>query len=109
VSDDLKVRSNSAGVRMGTLTKLLLKTKRHSQVPCPACGAQACGVIDSRRSGNRVRRIRQCSECGGKWTTMEISVDELLRADVAVRVGEIIHHLREFADELEEFHLRPPA
>ncbi len=39
---------------------------------------------------------------------MEIAVSDLARAEVAARIGEIISELRNFADELETFHLPEP-
>jgi transcriptional repressor NrdR len=45
---------------------------------CPFCGHPDNRVVDSRdvRSGSEVRRRRECSECGKRFTTYE-RVDEL--------------------------------
>ena len=45
---------------------------------CPFCGHADNRVVDSRdvRSGSEVRRRRECSECGKRFTTYE-RVDEL--------------------------------
>jgi transcriptional repressor NrdR len=45
---------------------------------CPFCGHSDNRVVDSRdvRSGSEVRRRRECSECGKRFTTYE-RVDEL--------------------------------
>ncbi len=45
---------------------------------CPFCGQAGNRVVDSRdvRSGSEVRRRRECSECGKRFTTYE-RVDEL--------------------------------
>lgn len=45
---------------------------------CPFCGNPDNRVVDSRdvRSGSEVRRRRECSECGQRFTTYE-RVDEL--------------------------------
>jgi transcriptional repressor NrdR len=45
---------------------------------CPYCGAFDSRVLDSRpaEEGNSVRRRRECSECGRRFTTYE-RVDEL--------------------------------
>jgi len=45
---------------------------------CPFCGDSDNRVVDSRdvRSGSEVRRRRECSECGKRFTTYE-RVDEL--------------------------------
>ena len=40
---------------------------------CPFCAAQDTRVVDSRLSpeGDRVRRRRECSQCGARFTTYE--------------------------------------
>ena len=45
---------------------------------CPFCGDSDNRVVDSRevRSGSEIRRRRECSECGKRFTTYE-RVDEL--------------------------------
>jgi transcriptional repressor NrdR len=45
---------------------------------CPFCGHPDNRVVDSRdvRSGSEIRRRRECSECGKRFTTYE-RVDEL--------------------------------
>jgi transcriptional repressor NrdR len=45
---------------------------------CPFCGQPDNRVVDSRdvRSGSEIRRRRECSECGKRFTTYE-RVDEL--------------------------------
>lgn len=42
---------------------------------CPFCGAADTRVVDSRLSpeGNKVRRRRECSACGARFTTYEIA------------------------------------
>jgi len=48
---------------------------------CPKCGNDSDKVIDSRkaRDGRAVRRRRECSECGYRFTTYEyIEEDQLL-------------------------------
>jgi len=38
---------------------------------CPYCGYSDCRVIDSRDSGDGIRRRRQCLKCGARFTTYE--------------------------------------
>ncbi len=38
---------------------------------CPACGSRS-RVIDSRESGDCVRRRRCCDRCSQRWTTYEL-------------------------------------
>lgn len=62
---------------------------------CPKCGDDHHQVIDSRKSTSPVnragppdrftsviRRRRQCSDCGERWTTYEIDAAELERMAV---------------------------
>ena len=52
---------------------------------CPFCGADDTKVIDSRlvSEGKSVRRRRECSHCGERWTTFETA--ELLMPKVVKR------------------------
>ncbi|HMV68155.1 MAG TPA: transcriptional regulator NrdR [Myxococcota bacterium] len=38
---------------------------------CPECGAQDTRVVDSRDTGDAVRRRRECAECAVRFTTHE--------------------------------------
>ena len=38
---------------------------------CPECHRDDSRVIDSRTAGDAIRRRRQCSECGARFTTHE--------------------------------------
>jgi transcriptional repressor NrdR len=40
---------------------------------CPKCGADESKVIESRDTGDSVRRRRECLECGNRYTTYERS------------------------------------
>ena len=47
---------------------------------CPACGTDADKVLDSRpaRDGAAIRRRRECTACGRRYTTFEeIAADEI--------------------------------
>lgn len=39
---------------------------------CPECGFEESKVIDSRPTENKVRRRRECIQCGARFTTYEI-------------------------------------
>lgn len=39
---------------------------------CPECGCEESKVIDSRPTENKVRRRRECIQCGMRFTTYEI-------------------------------------
>lgn len=51
------------------------KTAGGGHQPCPACGADKSGVIDSRRSPYGIRRRRCCGQCGERFTTYELHVE----------------------------------
>jgi transcriptional repressor NrdR len=40
-------------------------------VHCPYCDSQATSVVDSRNTGDAVRRRRECEGCGNRFTTYE--------------------------------------
>ncbi len=45
---------------------------------CPECGGIDIGVLDTRDAPyNRVRRRRYCVPCRTRWTTFEISKEDL--------------------------------
>lgn len=54
---------------------------------CPFCGADDTKVIDSRlvSEGKSVRRRRECSHCGERWTTFETA--ELLMPKIVKQDG----------------------
>ncbi|HXH02300.1 MAG TPA: transcriptional regulator NrdR [Candidatus Competibacteraceae bacterium] len=54
---------------------------------CPFCGGQDTRVVDSRLSpeGDKVRRRRECPQCGARFTTYEIA--ELVLPQVVKRDG----------------------
>lgn len=47
---------------------------------CPFCHSESSRVTDSRGTGNAVRRRRECSDCGERFTTLET----VLRSTVQV-------------------------
>lgn len=46
--------------------------KRDVNMKCPECGCEESKVIDSRPTENKVRRRRECIDCGYRFTTYEI-------------------------------------
>lgn len=45
---------------------------------CPNCGFMETKVIDSRQTQDRIKRRRECSECGYRFTTFETTEKPLL-------------------------------
>lgn len=53
---------------------------------CPFCGARDTRVVDSRLNpeGDKVRRRRECAECGERFTTYEsaeLAMPEIVKSD----------------------------
>jgi transcriptional repressor NrdR len=45
---------------------------------CPQCKGEQFGVVDTRPSyGNTQKRRRKCFDCDHRWTTYEITDDEM--------------------------------
>ena len=43
---------------------------------CPRCGGGNVFVLDSRAKEDTVRRRRKCSDCGTRFSTVEIPAEE---------------------------------
>lgn len=57
---------------------------------CPSCDAFNSGVIDSRTSGDMIRRRRRCTECQHRFTTFEVALPESMLNEVT-QLGELTH------------------
>lgn len=44
------------------------------KVKCPGCESEYNHVIDSRPSGDLIRRRRECEKCGNTFSTIEVSI-----------------------------------
>ena len=66
-------------------------------VACPECGHAESNVTDSRPSGATMRRRRRCCACAHRFTTYELSHQEL-EAEAKRRVS---HRLRDLRPTLE--------
>lgn len=42
-------------------------------IRCPACRAVSSTVTNSRRDDDTVKRRRECTKCGERWSTFEVS------------------------------------
>lgn len=51
---------------------LIFFLQRRFFMRCPECGCEESKVIDSRPTENKVRRRRECIQCGTRFTTYEI-------------------------------------
>lgn len=71
---------NLINKKVGTGKSIIVPTgTQHMRLPrkgnimkCPECGCEESKVIDSRPTENKVRRRRECTECGCRFTTYEI-------------------------------------
>ena len=52
---------------------------------CPKCLEGITQVTATRRYNNRVKRYRQCPECGHKFCTTELTTDALLNMEYKIR------------------------
>lgn len=46
---------------------------------CPKCKSNETIIVDSRAYENTTRRRRSCNECGERWSTIEVLVEEHVR------------------------------
>lgn len=77
-------------------------------VPCPACGCTDSDVKDSRPHDGAIKRRRQCTKCGERFSTFETSgvpVSAVLRrveelhAIASEAVSNMGAHLAEMGDK----------
>jgi len=79
---DVKFRGNAAGMPVANLKSSRSPDCASASLTCPNCEGGNVRVIDSRAapgliSGNTVRRRRACSKCNHRWTTLELTDDEI--------------------------------
>lgn len=43
-----------------------------SPIVCRSCGSEKTLVRDSRKKDGGIWRIRECRECGARWSTIEV-------------------------------------
>lgn len=43
---------------------------------CPKCNSNNVMTIDSRRHEQTTRRRKLCADCGERWSTLEVSMEE---------------------------------
>lgn len=53
---------------------------------CPTCGGEDHGVRKTVSTGGTVRRMRQCSTCGYRWSTVEIPAEVYKRSTKALEL-----------------------
>lgn len=46
---------------------------------CPICNSASSCITDSRKTGHGIRRRRQCLDCGLRFSTMEIEMENYLQ------------------------------
>lgn len=49
-----------------------------SGIPCPHCGSHENAVVDSRPHDGTIRRRRKCAECKQRFTTHEMTGENIL-------------------------------
>lgn len=56
---------------------------------CPHCNKTHCGTLNTRLSGNDVRRRWACFHCGHRWTTKEVRSEGRLVGDGRFRLTNV--------------------
>ena len=64
---------------------------------CPRCNSYNISCINSRPTGQKIRRRKKCLDCDYRFTTYEISSGEY---DVLKRYKELLKDLQEKVGEL---------
>ena len=87
---------------MGTENFCLLSTLRSEDgirtlkerivMKCPQCKTGSAWVMGSREKEGSVRRRRRCTKCGFRFTTSEISVDDL--KNIALMAAGIVNDIK---------------
>lgn len=81
------------------------KNQKVADLRCPDCGSieHRKDVIDSRvpTDGAHVRRRRECSACGHRFTTVEIPESELGRERRRIQAG-LVDQLQELVTRMRE-------
>lgn len=61
---------------------------------CPLCNHSETRVVRTSERAQRIRRTRQCQQCGNRWATLEITEEEANRVEHVKRVaGELLQAL----------------
>ena len=59
-------------------------------VNCSQCGASAVRVLERRPNRHAIRRRKQCTECGFRETTYEISQEQFKELQVVAKVRQAL-------------------
>lgn len=65
-------------------TRCTMRGELNARV-CNRCGCEKSRVVNCRDYSGRMRRVRECTQCGRRWTTVEVDewyfdmMDETLR------------------------------
>lgn len=66
---------------------------------CPKCANTLASCIDSRQKNDTIYRRRKCMECGFRYSTMEITLDENNRLrEVEKSLKELLSHAQEIKE-----------
>lgn len=66
---------------------------------CPKCGNSLASCIDARQKNDTIYRRRKCVECGYRYSTIEITIDENKRLiEVEKSLKELLSHAQEIKE-----------
>ena len=69
-------------------------------VVCPECRSRNITAIDSRPAHYGVRRRKRCSDCNAKFTTCEISMEDLEAIKELIFTKTLLTNIRYMKDNL---------
>ena len=67
---------------------------------CQMCGSQQTRCLDSRQRGTKRRRRYECSDCGGRFTTVEVP-ENWIRDRATTAREELLRALHEISSLTE--------
>lgn len=70
---------------------------------CPKCNGYQNSCVDSRIRNGRIKRRRVCSECGHRYNTVEIVMEELDRLyQKEAIMNSLLNYAAEVQNEMKE-------
>lgn len=71
---------------------------------CPACTSPENRVMTTKPGEEKIGRLRCCSACGHRWTTVEMAQHSLQHMESAVKAVRAFHSLSKEFEDAEATH-----
>ena len=68
---------------------------------CPNCKSENLYCVDSRKSQGKVRRRKKCLECGFKFSTIELPMNEVYRIEKTLHLISELQSVGSLFDEIK--------